>query len=116
MPKSGFKSVTINENVYNRFHKTWEKNREELYKKGIMTFTGYIQYNMEELMKQQTKMRFVVILVDEKLVVLKDVPQSKLINIEIYNNILHCTECKSSHCMHIGFCWSLHKLYPITVK
>ena len=50
MPKPGFKSITVSENVYKKFFKVYEKNRKGLELKGITSFSGYLTSMMEEMM------------------------------------------------------------------
>ena len=40
MPKPGFKSITVSENVYKKFYESYEKNKKKLELKGI-TFWIY---------------------------------------------------------------------------
>ena len=42
MPKPGFKSITISESVYDKFHDVYEKNKDKLTMKGVNSFAGYI--------------------------------------------------------------------------
>ena len=42
MPKSGFKSLTITEGVYDEFQAKYEKKKKELAMKGITSFSGYM--------------------------------------------------------------------------
>ncbi|MBI3842254.1 MAG: hypothetical protein HY295_03790 [Thaumarchaeota archaeon] len=49
MPKAGFKSITVSEVVYNKFHDVYKKNRQELAMKGINSFAGYIKNRIAEV-------------------------------------------------------------------
>ena len=50
MPKPGYKSITVTENVYKHFFKVYEKNKKGLEIKGIRSFSGYLTSMMEEMM------------------------------------------------------------------
>ena len=50
MPKPGFKSITVSENVYIKFFKVYEENKKGLELKGIRSFSGYLTSMMEEMM------------------------------------------------------------------
>jgi 5-formaminoimidazole-4-carboxamide-1-beta-D-ribofuranosyl 5'-monophosphate synthetase len=50
MPKPGFKSITVSENVYKKFYKAYERNKKGLEFKGITSFSGYLTSMMEEMM------------------------------------------------------------------
>jgi len=40
LPKPGFKSITVSENVYGRFFNAFLKNKKELEFKGITSYSG----------------------------------------------------------------------------
>ena len=43
MPKPGFRSITVSNNVYDYWNKIYEKNKDKLeIEEGITSFTGYI--------------------------------------------------------------------------
>ena len=42
MPKSGFKSLTITEGIYDEFQAKYNKKKKELALKGITSFSGYM--------------------------------------------------------------------------
>jgi hypothetical protein len=51
MPKSGFKSITISAEVYDRFYNAYKKNREELKMKGVNSFAGYVTLMLDKSVK-----------------------------------------------------------------
>ncbi len=42
MPKIGFKSVTISEEIYDKIYKQYEIDCEQCKEKGIFSFSGYV--------------------------------------------------------------------------
>lgn len=42
MPKTGHKSVTIPQKVYDFYEKQWQKHKEEWQLKGINSFSSYL--------------------------------------------------------------------------
>lgn len=42
MPKPGFKSVTLSEEIFDKIYKQYEGVREEIKEKGIFSFSGYV--------------------------------------------------------------------------
>ena len=52
MPKAGFKSITVSENVYDRFQEVYQKNKSDLAMKGVNSFSGYVTYMLEEMMQK----------------------------------------------------------------
>ena len=55
MPKAGFKSITVSEEVYDKFFDVFEKNKPELVMKGINSFSGYVTYMLEQTMQKDRK-------------------------------------------------------------
>lgn len=54
MPKSGFRTITVKENVYDYFWKEWQKVKDEYsIKKGIRSFSAYITYRLSELIEKE---------------------------------------------------------------
>jgi hypothetical protein len=56
MPKKGFKTITVKENVYDFFWNEYQKVKEDYaIKKGIRSFSAYISYRLSQLMEQEKK-------------------------------------------------------------
>jgi len=58
MPRKGFKTITVREEVYNYFWDLWQKNKEEYRKQGITSFSGFVTkllYEMIEKEKERLK-------------------------------------------------------------
>ena len=54
MPKKGFKTITVKENVYDFLWNEYQQVKEEYaIKKGIRSFSGYISYRLSQLMEQE---------------------------------------------------------------
>ncbi|MGH9998707.1 MAG: hypothetical protein ACRD90_02455 [Nitrosopumilaceae archaeon] len=118
MPKAGFKSITVSESVYNKFHDVYKKNKQELVMKGINSFAGYITYMMEDLMqKDETFARYAPklekIAVDDNRVVLKDNIKNRIAEVAIQNGELYCMLCEEKDCFHVGFVFSLPDVYEV---
>jgi len=118
MPKAGFKSITVSETIYNKFHDVYKKNKEDLAMKGINSFAGYITFMMEDLMqKDETFARYAPklekISVDDNRVVIKDNIKNRIAEVAIQNGELYCMFCEEKDCVHIGFVFSLPDVYEI---
>jgi hypothetical protein len=50
MPKPGYKSITVSENVYQHFFKVYKENKKSLENKDIRSFSGYLTSMMEKMM------------------------------------------------------------------
>ncbi|HWY34310.1 MAG TPA: hypothetical protein VNX68_06665 [Nitrosopumilaceae archaeon] len=118
MPKAGFKSITVSETVYNKFHDVYKKNRDDLAMKGINSFAGYITFMMEDLMqKDETFARYAPklekISVDDNRVVVKDNIKNRIAEVAIQNGELYCMFCEEKDCVHVGFVFSLPDVYEV---
>ena len=118
MPKPGYKSITVSENVYKKFFEVYEKNRKGLELKGIMSFSGYLTNRMEEMMiKDEVFAKhspFIEkIAIDQNRVILKDNKQNRIAEILLKNGELQCLLDERSDCVHVGFVYSLPELYCI---
>ena len=118
MPKPGFKSITVSENVYNKFFKIYEKTKNNLELKGITSFSGYLTSMMEETMikheafaKQAPFMEKISIDIDR--VLIKDNKKNRIVEVILKNGELRCLVDEKSDCIHIGFVYSLPEVYMI---
>jgi len=53
MPKAGFKSITVAETIYDKFHGRYEKKKQELFMKGINSFSAYITSELTEKFQEE---------------------------------------------------------------
>ena len=118
MPKPGYKSITVSENVYKKFFEVYEKNRKGLELKGIMSFSGYLTSRMEEMMIKEELFAkhspFIEkIAVDQNRVILKDNKKDRIAEVLLNNGELQCLLDERSDCIHVGFVYSLPELYDI---
>ena len=118
MPKAGFKSITISEQVYDKFHDVFEKNKSELAMKGVNSFAGYVTYLLEDMMlKDKTFARYAPklekISVDDDRVIIKDNIKNRIAEVTIQRGELFCQLCEEKDCFHIGFVFSLPDVYEV---
>lgn len=118
MPKAGFKSITISEEVYDKFYDVFEKNKSELAMKGVNSFAGYITYMLEDMMlKDKTFARYAPklekISVDEDRVIVKDNIKNRIAEVAVQRGELFCQLCEEKDCVHIGFVFSLPDVYEV---
>lgn len=116
MPKPGFKSITVSENVYRRFFDAYAKNKKELEFKGITSFSGYLTSMMEEMMKRyEAHGRHAPfmekLLIDQNSVIIKDNKTNRIVEVMLRNNELQCLLDDRKDCVHVGFVYSLPELY-----
>ena len=118
MPKTGFKSITVSEIVYDKFMQVYENSKSDLVMKGVNSFSGYVTYMLEEMMqKDKTFARYAPkiekISVDNDRVILKDNIKNRIAEISIKNGELECCLCNEKDCVHVGFVFSLPDVYAI---
>ena len=118
MPKAGFKSITVSEEVYDKFFDVFEKNKPDLTMKGINSFSGYVTYMLEQMMqKDKTFARYAPklekIAIDEDRVVLKDNIKNRIAEVTVQKGELFCQLCEEKDCVHVGFVFSLPDVYEI---
>jgi hypothetical protein len=118
MPKPGFKSITVSENVYKKFFEVYEKNKKGLELKGVTSFSGYLTSRMEEMMIKDEVFAMhsplmEKIAVDQNRVILKDNKRNRIVEVLMKNGELQCLLDERSDCVHVGFLYSLPELYCI---
>jgi len=118
LPKEGFKSITVSETVYDKFHDVYQKNKNELIMKGVNSFAGYVTYMLEEMMqKDKTFARYAPklekISVDGDRVILKDNIKNRVAEVAIQRGELFCQLCEEKNCVHVGFVFSLPDVYEV---
>jgi hypothetical protein len=118
MPKPGFKSITVSENVYKKFFRVYEKNKKGLEIKGIRSFSGYLTNMMEEMMvryeafaKHAPYMEKIDI--DQNRVTLKDNKRNRIVEVLLKDGELQCLLDERPDCVHVGFVYSLPELYTM---
>jgi hypothetical protein len=118
MPKPGFKSITVSENIYKKFFKAYEKNKKGLEIKGIRSFSGYLTSMMEEMMlKYEAFANHAPYLeklsIDQSRVVLKDNKRNRIVEVLLKDGELQCLLDERDDCVHVGFVYSLPELYSM---
>ena len=116
MPKPGFKSITVSENVYGRFFNAFLKNKKELEFKGITSFSGYLTSMMEEIMKKYEANGLHApfmekILINHNSIIIKDNKRNQIVKITLHDNELQCLLDDRNDCVHVGFVYSLPEFY-----
>ena len=115
MPKAGFKSITISETVYDKFHDVYQKSKGDL---PVNSFSGYVTYMLEEMMqKDKTFARYAPkiekISVDDDRVVLKDNMKNRIAEVAVQKGELFCQLCDEKDCVHVGYVFSLPDVYEV---
>jgi len=114
MPKAGFKSFILREEIYNSWYEKYKKNKDQLYRKGITSFSAYLTHVLYEGTKENLinskQGRFEKVFSDDNCLVIKDRTENKIIEISINGNELFCTKDKRNDCIHVGYAYSIPAL------
>ena len=107
MPKAGFKSITVSETVYDKFHDVYQKSKDDLTMKGVNSFAGYVTYMLEEMMQNdKTFARYAPkiekISIDDARVILKDNMKNRIPEVAVQTGALFCQLCDAKDCGHVG--------------
>jgi len=118
MPKAGFKSITVNEIIYNKFYQIFFDQKEKLAMKGVNSFSGYVTFCLEEMMrKDETFSKFTpkieMVSVDDTRVILNDLVKVRIVEVKFVQNTLCCMLCDQEECKHVGFCESMPEVIEI---
>lgn len=121
MPKPGFKSITVSENIYNRFFDTYEKNKKQLEFKGITSFSGYLTSMMDEMMKRyEASCRHVPFMekisINQNSIIIRDNKNDRIVEVILRQNELQCLRDDRNDCIHVGFVYSIPGLYFMLPK
>lgn len=122
MPKkgSGFMSLTVAEQVYDYYKERFDQKKDDLTKKGITSFAGYITSMLEELMERDEIFARYVPFIEEfgydpdgRTVYLKDNKIGRIAEVSFQNKELHCRLDGRGDCVHVGFVYSMPRVYKI---
>lgn len=119
MPNGKFKSITVPDYIYDNYQETFNKIKKELRSQGINSLTGYFTHQINQIItedeihsKYERKIQLQSI--DENRVILLDNRINRVVEVQFkksFDNSLICLLCDSTKCAHIGFCYSIHKIY-----
>ena len=112
MPKDGFRSITIPETVYDRFHDAYTGNKADLAVRGIRSLSGYLTHMLEEVMRLDEAVaghtpRMKKVSVDDGRAVLLDRQENRIAEVAVRDGSLHCQLCEADNCLHVGFAHAL---------
>ncbi len=120
---SGFMSLTVTEQVYDYYKKRYEKKKEDLNRKGITSFAGYITSMLDELMERDEVFARYVPFIEEfgfdpdgRTIYLKDNKIDRMAEVTFQEKDLHCRLDDRGDCVHVGFVYSIPKVYKIMAE
>jgi hypothetical protein len=120
---SGYMNLSIAVPVYTRYRQEYEKNREQLTKKGITSFAGYVTSMLEELMERNEIFARQAPFLQEfgydegnNTIYIKDNRTNRVAGVTIRGNGLNCDVDDRDDCVHIGFAYALPQVYRVMEK
>lgn len=107
--------------VYERYRVAYGRKKEELAKKGITSFSGYVTSRLEEMMEKDELFARHAPSLEEfgsdeatNTVYVKDNRTGRIAGITIdKSKELHCDVDDRGDCVHVGFAFSLPAVYRV---
>ena len=120
LPKSGYKTFTVKEQIFRKYHDHYQKRKDEFKVKGI-SFAGFVSGLMEEsLQKQEAFARHAPFLeklaIETDRVIIRDNKCNRIAEVIIRNGELQCLLDEKIDCIHIGYAYSLPEIYEVLEK
>jgi hypothetical protein len=123
MPKPGFKTITVKEHIFNKYHELYKKaKKERRLMKENTSFSGFVTSMMQETMaKYEAFTRHAPFLekiaIEQDRVIIKDNKRDRIAEVMVRNGELQCLlDEKKTDCIHIGFVYSLPEIYTVFEK
>ena len=115
MPKQGYKSITIPDDLYDQFrvHIGSDDVKNEV---GSYSLSKFVSHMLEvRMMKDKAIAHNSLMLrkigIDGDRVILRDRKSNRVVEVVIKDHTLYCESCESEECLHCGFCYALPEVY-----
>lgn len=117
MPKTGYKTITIPEEVYDRF-KSYKDSEEVRSQKGEHSLSKYVSQVLEERMLEDEAMArsapmLKKITIDGDRIILRDSKINRIVEVVVQQGKLYCEMCEADDCLHCGFCYAMPDVYKV---
>ena len=125
MPKrdSGYMNLSVAIPVYERYKQVYEKKKEQLVRKGVTSFAGYITSTLEELMEKDEVFARRAPFMQEfgfdegtNTIYIKDNRTNRIAGVSVGEKGLMCDVDARDDCVHIGFAYALPQVYKVMEK
>ena len=118
MPKPGFKSYSLKEELYNSLKEKFKQNEQELRMRGITSISAYFSFLISQnITESKSKKPYKSTLEEIKIiankVIIKDNMINRIVELTISDGKIFCELDKKSNCMHVGFAYSLPNIYKL---
>jgi hypothetical protein len=113
MPRTGFKSITIKENLLKELEAAYEREKVVLANEGVGSLTSYvskiISHHLKEKERDQSRLKHFNIY--ENVIRIQDSKLNRLVDVDYRHGEMFCGLCHSTECLHTGFAWSIYSHY-----
>ena len=115
MPKQGYKSITIPDDLYDQF-RVHIGSDDVKNKVGSYSLSKFVSHMLEvRMMKDKAIAHNSLMLrkigIDGDRVILRDRKINRVVEVVIKDHTLYCESCESEECLHCGFCYALPEVY-----
>ena len=120
---SGYMNLSVAILVYERYKQTYQKKKEQLVRKGVTSFAGYITSTLEELMEKDEVFARRAPFMQEfgfdegtNTIYIKDNRTNRIAGVTVREKGLTCDIDQRDDCVHIGFAYALPQVYKVMEK
>lgn len=109
MPRTGQKSLTVSEKVFEEIMQERQKlSASSNMDVGLNVFLEYLIHLHKEWAKKMPRLSKFG-LYDNKITVF-DSKKQRIIEVEVNDGVLRCLSCESDECIHVGFALSIDEV------
>ncbi|HEY1211618.1 MAG TPA: hypothetical protein VGE82_01605 [Nitrososphaera sp.] len=118
MPKPGFKTITVKEHIFSKYHEIYKRAKKEHKLKENTSFSGFVTGMMQETMaKYEAFAKHAPFLekfaIEQDRVIIKDNKRDRIVEVTVRNGELQCLLDERTDCIHIGFVYSMPEIYTV---
>jgi hypothetical protein len=118
MPKPGFKTITVKEHIFIKYHELYKRAKKEHKLKENTSFSGFVTGMMQEAMaKYEAFAKHAPFLekfaIEQDRVIIKDNKRDRIVEVMVRNGELQCLLDERTDCIHIGFVYSMPEIYTV---
>jgi hypothetical protein len=111
MPRAGFKSITIKENVYRELEATYDKEKIMLAREGVGSLTAFVTRIIANHIREKDDSRLKHFNIYESVIRIQDSKIGRLVDVDYRRGEMFCGLCHSTECLHTGYAWGIYRQY-----
>ncbi|BBE42476.1 hypothetical protein [Conexivisphaera calida] len=120
MPMTGYRSITVSEEVYNKLVQFLEEHKDELKKQDVRSISSLVGHlvmyviEADDILRRRAPwMRLVGF--TEHGVVIEDKKIDRIVEVRLVNDDLFCELDQRDDCVHVGFAYAIPEVYNAMV-